>query len=234
MHFITCTESFYLLRNLIISHKRIDLYGDASGRTCIILIGESADDMSRIVPEESSGTLILNIAVEDWNRELSPWNAPPSFGKEPFGGGADDLLFVIEKEIIPFTEKEYGPKEFVLAGYSLAGLFALYSVYRSGLFKGAVSVSPSVWFPGWKEFISDKRPNAEFIYLSLGDKEEKTKNTVMRSVGDNIRFMHKNLLEQGIETCLEWNEGGHFADAPGRIRKGIETALRSYVRKEFI
>ena len=234
MHSTICTENCYLLKNLIISHKRISIYGDASGKTCTILVGANEDEISRIVPKDGSGALILCIAVDDWNKELSPWNAPPAFGKEPFGDGADDLFSVIEKEIIPFAEKEYGPKEYILAGYSLAGLFALYGIYKSTRFKGAVAVSPSVWFPGWKEFISDKRPNADFVYLSLGDKEEKTKNTVMSSVGDNIRFMHRTLLEQGIDTCLEWNEGGHFADAPGRICKGIETALRSYVRKEFI
>lgn len=28
-------------------------------------------------------------AVADWNRDLSPWAAPPVFGKEPFGGGGE-------------------------------------------------------------------------------------------------------------------------------------------------
>ena len=29
--------------------------------------------------------------VRDWNRELSPWEAPPVFGKVPFGGMAEEL-----------------------------------------------------------------------------------------------------------------------------------------------
>ena len=28
--------------------------------------------------------------VTDWNKELSPWNAPPVFGNEPFGSGAGE------------------------------------------------------------------------------------------------------------------------------------------------
>ena len=31
-------------------------------------------------------------AVRDWNRDLSPWEAPPVFGKLPFGGMAEETL----------------------------------------------------------------------------------------------------------------------------------------------
>ena len=29
-------------------------------------------------------------SIRDWNKELSPWEAPPVFGKQPFGGGGGD------------------------------------------------------------------------------------------------------------------------------------------------
>ena len=32
------------------------------------------------------------VKVSDWNRELSPWEAPAVFGNEAFGGGADEFL----------------------------------------------------------------------------------------------------------------------------------------------
>ena len=50
----------------------------------------------------------------------------------------------------------------------------------------------------------------------------------MSCFGDNIRGMHKLLLEQGIDTCLEWNEGGHFKDVESRIGKGIAAGLHMY------
>ena len=34
--------------------------------------------------------LFAAFEVDDWNKELSPWDAPPVFGKEPFGCGAGE------------------------------------------------------------------------------------------------------------------------------------------------
>ena len=50
-------------------------------------------------------------------------------------------------------------------------------------------------------------------YLSLGDREEKTKNPVMASVGDRIRAGYEILREKGTACALAWNKGGHFKDA---------------------
>ena len=40
--------------------------------------------------KEYTGNDILLAAfqVDDWNKDLSPWEAPPVFGDEPFGNGA--------------------------------------------------------------------------------------------------------------------------------------------------
>ena len=35
---------------------------------------------------------LIAVSVERWNRDLSPWSAPPVFGREPFGDGAPSLL----------------------------------------------------------------------------------------------------------------------------------------------
>ena len=50
------------------------------------------------------------------------------------------------------------------------------------------------------------------VYLSLGGKEEKTKNAVMATVGDRTREQEKLLLEDPFaeQVVLEWNPGGHF------------------------
>ena len=41
---------------------------------------------------------LAGLVVEDWNRDLSPWEAPPVFGKEPFGNGAAaTLAYIAEK-----------------------------------------------------------------------------------------------------------------------------------------
>ena len=35
---------------------------------------------------------MIAVKVDDWNNDLSPWAAPPVFGKEPFGDGAKATL----------------------------------------------------------------------------------------------------------------------------------------------
>lgn len=75
----------------------------------------------------------------------------------------------------------------ILGGYSLAGLFSLWSACKSNTFSGIVAASPSVWFNGWEEFMNNNTPLSNTIYLSLEDTEEKTRNKVISAVGDNIR-----------------------------------------------
>ena len=52
--------------------------------------------------EENSQTPFIHIAIRitKWNAELTPWSAPPVFGKTPFGDGAHStLLYKIEQLI---------------------------------------------------------------------------------------------------------------------------------------
>ena len=45
--------------------------------------------------------LLIAFKIEDWNSELSPWEAPPAFGNKSFGSGATDTLEFIESRLIP-------------------------------------------------------------------------------------------------------------------------------------
>lgn len=162
--------------------------------------------------------------ISDWNSELSPWPAPPVFGREPFGSGAGDTLSFIEGILIPELVKACSLSSdipVILGGYSLAGLFALWSAYSSDRFRAAAAVSPSVWFPGWLDFIDGRSPLAKSIYLSLGRKEEKTRSRIMSAVGDNIRRQYGALTALGTDTALEWNEGSHFSEPELRTAKGF-------------
>jgi len=157
--------------------------------------------------------------IKDWNQELTPWPAPPVFGKVPFGSGAGDTLKFITSQLLP--EVQDSVSHVLLGGYSLAGLFALWAGYQSDKFEGVVAASPSVWYPKWIEYATNNTPGAKSVYLSLGDKEEKTKNPVMAQVGNAIRRQLEMLTEQDIKTTLEWNPGNHFIDSDKRMAKGF-------------
>lgn len=167
---------------------------------------------------------LIAFKIEDWNSELSPWEAPPAFENKSFGSGAKDTLEFIESRFIPTVKEKYNLDndiKFILGGYSLAGLFSLWSAYKSNIFSGIAAASPSVWFNGWEEFMNNNTPLSNTIYLSLGDTEEKTKNKVMSAVGDNIRKQEELLKNDKIKTILEWNKGGHFSNSDIRVAKAF-------------
>ena len=167
---------------------------------------------------------LIAFKIEDWNNELSPWQAPPAFGKKSFGSEAKDTLEFIESRLIPTVKEKFNLDDdikYILGGYSLAALFSLWSAYKSNTFSGIAAASPSVWFNGWEEFINNNTPLSNTIYLSLGDTEEKTKNKVMSAVGDNIRKQEQLLKNDKINIILEWNKGGHFSDSDLRVAKAF-------------
>ena len=206
------------------------IYGEAHTEYLLLqMTGEhelqSMDhEVTAIAQGSAHSFLFAAVPVKSWNDELSPWEAPAVWGKESFGGKAADTLRFLTEQAIPTLKKQFALPEnvrIILSGYSLAGLFALWASTQTALFSGVAAASPSVWFPGWMEFEQQHPIQAQCIYLSLGDREEHTKNTVMATVGDNIRTLHSRLAERGADCILEWNSGGHFKDADLRTAKAF-------------
>ena len=112
-------------------------------------------------------------------------------------------------------------KRYSIGGYSLAALFALWASYQTERFCGVAAASPSVWFPGFMEYMNQHETKSKAVYLSLGDKEEKTKHPVLSTVGDCIRTGYERLREEKIACTLEWNRGNHFQQPDTRMAKAF-------------
>ena len=85
-----------------------------------------ADNSPIQVPE---GVSLVNVGVDLWEENFSPWCAPRVFAKGPnFGDGAQKTLDTLINQVIPWAESELTepPAYRVLVGYSLAGLFSLW------------------------------------------------------------------------------------------------------------
>ena len=178
-------------------------------------------DLEASMIREQAGRDFCLLAVRvDWFHDLSPWPAPAVYGNIPFGGGARETL----ERILKLTGKP--GKRYVLGGYSMGGLFALWAACQTGAFSAVAAASPSVWFPGFTEYMRAGTVLAKGVYLSLGDMEEKTRNPVMAAVGDRIREIHALLESRAVPCCLEWNKGNHFRDLEERMAKGFAWALR--------
>ena len=169
---------------------------------------------------------LLCINNLEWQKDMCPWNSPALINTEKdFIGGADEYLSLLEKEIIPKAVEILGeePSYYALAGYSLAGLFALYAGYRSALFSRIASVSGSLWYPCFVSFAKEKKmlSKAERLYLSLGTEEAKTKHAVLSTIERKTRELVEYYQSSGYCVNFELNPGNHFCEVEQRIEKAI-------------
>lgn len=195
------------------------------GNRLLFCPGE-AEETARAV--EYSGVPVPWAAVEgfSWNEALSPWPGKGVFrlGGD-FTGGADSFLTRVKGELLPLAEEALSlrsPQRAVI-GYSLAGLFALYTLYRTDLFSMAASVSGSLWYEGFTAF-AEKTPFAAApmgVYLSLGEREPLARNPRLRAVGAETEHMAALLRDRGVPTVLEWNSGNHFVNTEVRLAAAI-------------
>lgn len=173
--------------------------------------------------------ILATVSNINWNQDMSPWFMEKLYkNDDDYTGKADEYLKLLENKIIPEIKKEVGSsREFILAGYSLAGLFAVYSIYKTDIFSKIISASGSFWYPNFLEFAHKNQiiHNPEKIYFSLGNKESKTKNELISKVEENTKALAKFYKDKGIETIYEETQGNHFQDVYNRIVKAIKWIL---------
>lgn len=222
------------MQALEIGSKNISIFLSTKPRTPIIYLNTFSDEGRKVYEAaQATGCLpftLVAVSDLDWNHDMVPWDSPPAFkNAEPCTGGADDYLRLLTKEIIPTAEKELAgvPSWRGIAGYSLAGLFALYAIYRTDLFSRVGSMSGSLWFPGMKEYVFSHEPKRQpdCVYFSLGDKESKTRNPVLRSVRQNTEEIQSFYQDKGFNTIFQLNPGNHYDHAAERTAAGIAWLL---------
>ena len=151
-----------------------------AGAPIVYLLGDVADNSPVQVPE---GVSLVNVGVDLWEENFSPWCAPRVFAKGPnFGDGAQKTLDTLINQVIPWAESELteSPAYRVLVGYSLAGLFSLWAGVSPQLSDAAApqvargvargsqldapattfqrigAVSGSFWFPSLLDYVDQQ------------------------------------------------------------------------------
>ncbi len=172
---------------------------------------------------------LVCVQIDDWNSSMSPWSASIGMKGGDFTGAADIYLDDLIGSIVPSVIRSLRihPGYVVIAGYSMAGLFALYSLFRTDEFSRAVCASGSLWFPGIVDYIdrNDMKGKVDRVVLSLGDREHRTRNVYMKKVLDNTQRIVDILSERCDDVRFRMDEGNHFNDPVGRIAKGIVSIL---------
>lgn len=184
-------------------------------RECQIYGNQDADvyifcffhDCTSIVESFTRDYCLIAPVIKDWNDELSPWAA------DGFGGKGKEL----EKWILSTMTSSH---HYIIAGYSLGGLFSLWMYGRHESFIGCISASGSLWFPGWMNYLHTIHRKGT-VYLSLGRKESKTKNKLMCTVGQNTIETYHYLSKNNTCIYIEEN-GGHFTEPGQRMIRGFK------------
>ena len=221
-----------MTHSLLIAGKKIDIFAVKNAPLVILNTygGEGEAVWQECAEAHCPPFSLAAISRLDWEKDMSPWENPPlSKSDAPFSGGADAYLYLLTQKIVPAVCDVLNakPRTIALAGYSLAGLFSLYAAYKTPLFCRIASVSPSLWFPDFVPFAKNTPfvRNPDCIYLSLGDKEAKTRNPLLQSVQKNTEDICAWYAAQKIPVIFELKGGNHFTDSEKRTARGIQWIL---------
>lgn len=218
------------MSSFTVAEKVVDIFPSTETTAPIIYLNTFSGEGQKIYEAARAANYpqftLVAISDLDWNHDMVPWDGPSAFkNADPCTGGADDYLRLLTEEIIPTAEKEIAgvPCWRGIAGYSLAGLFALYAIYQTDLFSHVGSMSGSLWYSGMKEYIFSHEPKRrpDCIYFSLGDKENKTRNPVLRNVRQNTEEIQAFYQAKGIDTVFHLNPGNHYNRAVERTAAGL-------------
>lgn len=222
------------MTTLDIEGKKVSVFGSENASLPLVILNTYGNEDEEVWNEcqklNCPPFCLAAISNLDWNNELSPWKSPALYKNDgEFSGGADVYLSFLTNKIIPAICDSTGskPSYLALAGYSLAGLFALYAAYKTDIFERFVSASGFMWFPSFEEYVKShnfiKKPDC--IYLSLGNTEAKAKNKVLATVQEHTESIFELYKSFKIPVIFELNKGNHFTEAAIRTAKGIKWIL---------
>lgn len=188
--------------------------------------GDEIEKLSHsiVLKENKTNLTIYAIEIEEWNDDLSLWEF--TIDNKSFAGNASKTLEQIKNEL--YEKYKQDKREIYILGYSLAGLFALWTLTQLESLAGVATCSGSLWYPHFLEYIRSediiRNIKNKRIYISLGNKEKRTKDKYMSQI-ENCTMEIKNILQNNNDVFFEMNPGGHFFDLNGRLEKSIKWIL---------
>ena len=226
--------------NFELDNKKIEIFYNESNQAKLPIVlsntfeGEGKDVWKECQNLNMDDFILVAISNINCNNDLSPWECKALYKNDSsYEGKANQYLEFLVTKVIPQAENiiknklNKQIKYWAIAGYSLAGLFALYSGYKTNIFKRIASASGSLWYPSFIEYVKSNNinNNIDKIYFSLGNKEKNTKIELLKNVEDRTKEIQA-FLGNFITTIYEENPGNHFQDAALRMAKGINWILK--------
>ena len=186
---------------------------------------------AREIPE----VIVVGIGYEgNWTASRTRDLTPSIDVGWPGSGGADNFLAFLENELLPFIDASYrtDPKDRSLWGYSLGGLFVLYTLLNEPeLFQRYVAGSP---FVGWdfnliadqeKSFFETQASLPGVLIITVGSEE----HTFMPGYRSNIESFATALQERNYDglqlELLLLEDETHFSGTARSYVTGLKAAF---------
>jgi hypothetical protein len=208
------------------------LVKQSSNKICYMILpegikGDLCDGLKGL--SEKHGISVVLIEDVNWNDDLTPWPAAGVFKKaKPFGGKAAAFLDKLTHEIIPETERDLGIEdaERTLLGVSLSGLFAVWSAFNTDAFANIISISGSLWYDGFIEWMKEQTPSPQLkrVCMLLGEKERNAKEKRMSTVEERT-LTAADILKAKTQAAVTFElvEGTHFSPILPRMERAMMT-----------
>jgi len=179
-----------------------------------------------ICPEHIIVGLIPQCRPDDY----TPWPATVMDGMPAFGGLGDRYLDFLANSLKPHIDTVYrtlpDPSNSCIMGVSLGGLISLYAIYRQNCFGCAVSISGSMWYPGFISFMQNHVPcNADGRVLLLSGRMEGVNELPpLCHAADYLHQAHSILKVQlsHHDIPLIWDKGSHDDNHSLRLEKALQ------------
>jgi hypothetical protein len=177
--------------------------------------------------------ILVGLLPENRLKDYTPWQAEATrAGAENFGGQADEYHNELFNNVLPELQSRYSidTNKIIYGGYSLGGLAAVYSLYRTNIPSAVFSICGSFWYPEFVNFCKENpviNQNAS-VYLCNGKTEGSHHNNILDNAPKCAEEIHSSLRKQLNYFISVFDEFGHHENLTNRYK-----ALSDWLEKQL-
>ena len=177
--------------------------------------------------------ILVGLLPENRLTDYTPWQAKAIRpGAENFGGQADEYHNELFNNVLPELQSRYSidTNNIIYGGYSLGGLAAVYSLYRTNIPSAVFSICGSFWYPEFVNFCKENpviNQNAS-VYLCNGKTEGSHHHNILDTAPKCAEEIHALIHRQLNGITSVFDEFGHHENLANRYK-----ALSDWLEKQL-
>ena len=177
--------------------------------------------------------ILVGLLPENRLTDYTPWCAEAIRpGAENFGGQADEYHNELFNNVLSELQSRYSidTNKIIYGGYSLGGLAAVYSLYRTNIPSTVFSICGSFWYPEFINFCKENpviNQNAS-VYLCNGKTEGSHHHNILDTAPKCAEEIHALIHRQLNGITSVFDEFGHHENLDNRYK-----ALSDWLEKQL-